>query len=114
MQKIYVIGRLVKDAVLFDTGIPGKKYLCFTVLVTGLDGFKQTKTLYDVTLASMTDYAFLRTGKKVYIEGRPSCRAFVTKEGKCCTKMKIIAEEVEIIGKERTDYMVSFSSIKTL
>jgi len=114
MQKIYVIGRLTNDAILYDTGIPGQKCLCFTVLVTGLDGFKETRTLYDVTMTSMTDYAFLRMGKKVYVEGCLSCRAFVTKDGKCRTKMKIIAEEVEIIGKERTDYMVSFSSIKTL
>ncbi len=114
MQKIYVIGRLVRDAVLFDTGISDKKYLVFTVCVTSLEGFKETKTLYEVTLTSVTEYAFLRKGKKVYIEGLPSCRPEVTKDGKCYSIMKILAHDVEIIGKERTDYMVSFSSIKTL
>ncbi len=97
MQKIQIIGNLAKDATLVDSQTPGKQFISLTVIVNEKKGDTETKTAYEVTHRSTGVYPFLKSGKKVYVEGTPSCRAYMTKDGKAGAQLKIFADELELL-----------------
>ncbi len=97
MQKIQIIGNLAKDAALVDSQTPGKQFISMIVIVNEKKGDVETKTSYEVTFRSTGVFPFLKSGKKVFVEGTPSSRAYINKEGKAVSQLKIFAENVELL-----------------
>ncbi len=97
MQKIQIIGNLAKDAALVDSQTPGKQFIALTVIVNEKKGDTETKTVYEVTHRSTGVFPFLKSGKKVYVEGTPGSRAYINKDGKAVSQLKISAEELELL-----------------
>lgn len=90
MQKIQVIGNIVRDAVVRDTN--GRKAINFVVAVNksykDKEGVKHEKaTFYSCTqwresTQSVEVTKYLTKGIKVFVEGEPSAEMYQTKEGK--------------------------------
>lgn len=107
MQKITIIGNIGKDAVEISGGRnEGREAWAFTVAHseswTNRDGQKQEKTIWHSVVYNMRAGSklppYLKSGQKVYVEGKVEPDAYQNANGEFIAKLKVIAQYVELCG----------------
>ncbi len=89
MLKLQIIGNLAADAKEHD-GKDGKpNFITFTVLSNDKFGETEFTTSVEVSAASSGVLEYLKKGKKVYVEGWPSSRGYMTKDNQPASQMRI-------------------------
>lgn len=96
MQRIEIIGNLAKDAQEI-TKQSGDTFVSFTVIVNSKHGEEETKTTYECNHRKTGVFSYLKTGKKVYVEGMPVAKAFTTKDGELVAKTDINVSNLELL-----------------
>lgn len=107
MHQITIIGNLGGDAVVRETN--GSKAINFGVAVNekyqDKAGAKQEKTTwYDCTLWRGEDKAaaiveYLKSGKQVYIQGKPGVRTYQDKAGAAHATLVIRVDDIKLLGR---------------
>lgn len=97
MQKIEIIGNLAKDAAMVQSQNGGDPFMSFKVICNEKKGDADVKTTYEVTGKSSGVFQFLKQGKKVFVSGTPSARAYLTKEGAPAAQLIIRAHNLELL-----------------
>lgn len=97
MQKIEIIGNLVADAAMVQSKTGGEPFMSFKVTCNEKKGDSDIKTTYEVTGKSTGVFQFLKTGKKVFVSGTPSVRAYVNKEGNPAAQLIIRMHGLELL-----------------
>jgi len=97
MQRIEIIGNLAKDAAMVQSQNGGDPFMSFKVICNEKKGDADVKTTYEVTGKSTGAFQFLKQGKKVFVSGSPSSRAYLTKEGSPASQMVIRAHNIELL-----------------
>lgn len=104
MRRITVIGNLTADAEVKD--VSNRKAINMSVAVNekykSPSGEKMEKTFfYNCTIWRESNVAvaeFLTKGTKVFIEGTPEIEIYKTKQGETKGDIKIIVQNLELIG----------------
>lgn len=97
MQKIQLIGNLAADAVQ----VPGKDgrepFVSFTIACNEKKGDQEVTSWYEATYKSTGAFQFLKQGKKVYVDGLPECKAFMTKDNAPAAKIVVRVFNLELL-----------------
>lgn len=97
MQRIEIIGNLAKDASLVQGQNGMDSFISMRVVCNEKKGDMDSKVYYDVTSKSGGVFNFLKQGKKIYVSGVPSVRAYQNKEGVATGNILIRAHTVELL-----------------
>lgn len=102
MQKTTLIGNLGGDAVQRTTD-SGAIAISFNVAVSERRKDQEYTTWYSCTMWRNPDQStavaqYLKKGKKVYVEGKPSVRAFTDKNGQNGASLDVRVDYVELLG----------------
>lgn len=121
MQKIQVIGNIVRDAAVRETN--GRKAINFVVAVNksykDKEGVKhESATFYSCTqwreaIQSVEVTKYLTKGIKVFVEGEPSAQMYQTKEGKNAIDNRINIGLLQILTfAEKTESGADVSNVQ--
>jgi len=97
MQKIQLIGNLAADALQVPSKNGGEPFISFTVACNEKKNDQEVTTWYEATYKSTGAFQFLKQGKKVYIEGLPECKSFLTKEGAPASRIVVRVHNLELL-----------------
>jgi hypothetical protein len=103
-SKITLLGNVGRTPEL-KTSKAGKDYCSFSVAVNEGYGEKKTTTWYNVSVfgeAAPTASKILGKGSSVYIEGRPSSRSYMAKDGTPKAEISVLADRWYITEKKST------------
>lgn len=103
MNKIFIIGNLVRDPELRTT--PSGVAVCtFTIAVNGRK--PEDTQFFRITTWRQTAencQRFLAKGRKVAVAGAVSLNTFTAKDGTTKASLEVNADEVEFLGGNRSD-----------
>ena len=107
MQKICLIGNLVKDAVVISTKrADGRQMIAFRLACNEMVGTTRINTYYDVYKPLDESLEYLKKGENVYLEGKPFQRNTEKKTDVCvdCSYLEFLAPKkpVETVGVNPT------------
>ena len=106
MQKICLIGNLVKDAVVISTKrTDGCQLIAFRLACNEMVGTTRINTYYDVYKPLDGSLEYLKKGEKVYLEGKPFQRNTEKKTDICveCAFLEFLAQKpVETVSVNPT------------
>lgn len=94
MQKICLIGNLVKDAVVIDTKrTDARQMIAFRLACNESFGAARITTYYDIYKPLDKSLEYLKKGEKVYVEGKPFQRNTEKKADLCvdCSYLEFLA-----------------------
>jgi single-strand DNA-binding protein len=104
-NKVFLLGNLVKDVDLKITG-GGLSIASFTLAVNrsykSNDEWQQEVAFLDITVfgkQAENCSKYLEKGQKVLVEGRIKQESWVSQEGQNRSKLVVIAERVQFLGK---------------
>lgn len=98
MEQIQIIGKLASDARLVESKTPGADpFIAFTVIVNDRKGDVETKNAYNVTHRNGKVFEHLKTGKSVYVQGRPAVEAYAAQDGTPKARIVIRAASLELL-----------------
>ena len=101
MNKIYLIGNLIKDPVL--KAVPSGQSVCEFTIAVNRKGWKTEETTSDLFRISAwrglgeTCNRYLEKGRKVAVIGELKASTFIDKEGVTKISLDVIADEVEFL-----------------
>lgn len=98
MEQIQIIGNLAADARQVESRTPGADpFISFTVIVNDRRGDTETRTSYNVTYKMTKVFDHLKSGKSVYVQGRPSVEAFLGQDGTPKARIVVRASTIELL-----------------
>lgn len=97
MQNIEIIGNLAQDAAMVPSKNGGEPFISFKVICNEKKGDTEIKTVYEVTGKSSGVFQFLKQGKRVFVSGTPSARAYQSKDGNLVGQIVIRAHNLELL-----------------
>lgn len=102
MQKIEIIGTIGQDAAV--KSISEKQYTSFSVAVSRKNKNGERKTTwFDVMMSGTVLLQYITKGTKVYLEGEPTCSAYMNKENKPVANITVWARNIEFCGGGHKD-----------
>lgn len=102
MNKIYLIGNLIKDPVL--KAVPSGQSVCEFTIAVNRKGWKTDEVSSDLFRISAwrklgeTCSRYLEKGRKVAVIGELKASTFVDKEGITRVSLDVLADEVEFLS----------------
>lgn len=98
MEQIQIIGNLAADARQVESKTPGgEPFMAFTAIVSERRGDSEVRNAYNVTYRVTRVLEHLKTGKTVYVQGRPSVEAFMGQDGTPRARIVIRASSIELV-----------------
>lgn len=97
MQQIQIIGNLAMDAALIQGQNGSDPFVSMKVICNDKKGEVETKVFYEATYKSTGAFNFLKQGKKVYLSGTPTVRAYQTKDGNLAGQIVIRVHTLELL-----------------
>ncbi|MBQ0025713.1 MAG: single-stranded DNA-binding protein [Bacteroidales bacterium] len=97
MQNIEIIGNLAQDASMVQSKNGGDPFMSFKVICNEKKGDAEVKTVYEVTGKSSGVFQFLKQGKRVFVSGMPSARAYQSKDGNLMAQIVIRVHNLELL-----------------
>lgn len=110
MLKMTMIGNLGRDAEVRD--VNGQKVIAFTVAhsekYTDRNGQQQERTQWVACSYWRNDgqtrvAEYLKVGQKVYVEGFPSVKPYLTKDGQQAASLELRVLSLELVGSRNDD-----------
>lgn len=97
MQKIQIIGRVGKDAVVNNYN--GQQVANFSVAVGEKINGQEHTTWYDVSLWERPKiFPYIRKGGLIYVEGKPSINIYKKHDGATGASLRVSAYQIELLG----------------
>ena len=102
MNNCTFIGNLVADAVVNTSRTTGNRFTTFKIAVNRKFKDKEDTQFVSCMLGGENTKLLpcLAKGKKVAIQGRVSCHAYVDKEGKPCAGLDCFVNELELLSSK--------------
>lgn len=97
MQKLQLIGNLAADATQVQGKDGREPFISFTLACNEKKGDQEVTTWYEATYKSTGAFQFLKQGKKVYIEGTPECRSYLTKDNTPAARIIVRVHNLELL-----------------
>lgn len=98
MEQIQIIGNLAADARQVESRTPGgEPFISFTVIVNDRRGDTETRTSYSVTYRMTKVLEHLKSGRAVYVQGRPVVEAFLGQDGAPRARTVVRASSIELL-----------------
>lgn len=122
MLRIQLIGNLGQDATVrvIDSGASAISFsVAITEKFTQQNGdVKETTywvncTLWKTKQQSVAIADYLKKGTKVFIEGKPSTKHYVSRDGETKTSLEVRVERVELLSQSSTSSSASHAPVPT-
>ena len=111
MQKICLIGNLVKDAVVISTKrTDARQMIAFRLACNESFGATRITTYYDIYKPLDESLEYLKKGEKVYLEGKPIQRNTKNKTDVCveCAFLEFLAPKKPVVNPTVTVRKINF------
>ena len=106
MKKMIVIGNIGKTPEIRNY-VDGKEYICFSLAVTGAKK-DVTEWIEVYCVGKLIDVVknYTKIGTKIYVEGFPNVKAYLTKDNQPKASITLNATNMEILSsKIQTDHI---------
>jgi len=106
MQKLVIIGNLGNDSKIVSSKNGGESFVSFSVACNeaykNAEGTNVEKTTwYNCIYKRQAVAPFLKKGNKIYIEGRPEFKTYVTQDGKTYVDATIFVSSLEFLEPKK-------------